>query len=76
MNNKILKNDYIDFSLLLEEVNPIFDKIIAGVSKMDLEHTLTKKTKLDINEIIIPKEEQIILDNYFKNIENLDSFAR
>ncbi len=63
-------NDYIDLSGLLEDINPIFDKIIVGVEAMELSEALNKRKQTVLPEILLSESNLIKLDNFFANIEH------
>lgn len=63
-------NDYIDLSGLLEDINPIFDKIIVGVEAMELSEALNKRKQTILPEILLSESNLIKLDNFFANIEH------
>jgi hypothetical protein len=63
-------NDYIDLSGLLEDINPIFDKIIVGVEAMELSEALNKRKQTVLTKILLSESNLIKLDNFFANIEH------
>ena len=63
-------NDYIDLSGLLEDINPIFDKIIVGVEAMELSEALNKRKQTVLPEILLSESNLIKLDDFFANIEH------
>lgn len=74
------ENEYINYTKLLDDIGPIYDRIMYGIAEMGLSDKLMKSDTIGndfrLEDILVDDSQNELLDNFFNDLEEESFFSR